>query len=129
LAGKTPDQITCIGTSATLSDPSKKVQDNDETARRFASRFFGVDAAKVKLIGESYVPRAWPPGRYKPAPPGGDGMARLGRILSAVTEPVNVTVIKGLVEELTGQKFEPGENWRDPAWIIRHHKIKRLSLP
>ena len=44
LAGKKPDEITCIGTSATLSDPAKKDKDNDETARRFASRFFGVDA-------------------------------------------------------------------------------------
>ncbi len=44
LAGKKPDEIICIGTSATLSDPAKKDKDNDETARRFASRFFGVDA-------------------------------------------------------------------------------------
>jgi ATP-dependent helicase YprA (DUF1998 family) len=87
LAGKTPDQITCIGTSATLSDPAKKDQDNDETARRFASRFFGVDANKVRLVGESYVSREWPKQRYKPVAPGGDGMARVGRVLSAVTEP------------------------------------------
>ncbi|MBI2806633.1 MAG: DEAD/DEAH box helicase [Planctomycetes bacterium] len=113
LAGKTPDQITCIGTSATLSDPAKKEQDNDETTRRFASRFFGVDPSKVKLIGESYVPRQWPDRRYKPVAPAGDGMARIGRVLSAVTEPVNVAVIKGVVEELTGQYFEPGESWRD----------------
>ena len=38
LAGKTADEILCIGTSATLSDPTKRDQDNDETARRFASR-------------------------------------------------------------------------------------------
>ena len=44
LAGKKPDEIICIGTSATLSDPAKKDKDNEETARRFASRFFGVDA-------------------------------------------------------------------------------------
>ena len=113
LAGKTPEQITCIGTSATLSDPAKKDQDNDETARRFASRFFGVDANKVRLIGESYVSREWPKQRYKPVAPGGDGMGRVGRVLSAVTEPVKVDVVKGIVEELTGQIFEPGENWRD----------------
>src|SRR5438477_12188477 len=44
LAGKKPDEITCIGTSATLSDPTKQHKDNDATARRFPSRFFGVDA-------------------------------------------------------------------------------------
>ena len=112
LAGKTPDQITCIGTSATLSDPAKKDQDNDETARRFASRFFGVDAKNVKLVGESYVERKWPD-RYKPAAPAGDGMARLGRVLNAISEPVKVNDVKGIVEELTGQIFDPGENWRD----------------
>ena len=79
LAGKKPDEIICIGTSATLADPSKKEKDNDEAARRFASRFFGVDANKVKLVGESYVSREWPKQRYKPVAPHGDGMARLGQ--------------------------------------------------
>lgn len=113
LAGKSPDDITCIGTSATLSNPSRKDQDNDETARRFASRFFGVDANKVKLVGESYVSREWPKQRYRSAAPAGDGMARVGQVLSAVTEPVKVDVIKAVVEELTGQMFDPGENWRE----------------
>lgn len=113
LAGKKPDEIICIGTSATLADPSKKDQDNDEAACRFASRFFGVDANRVKLVGESYVSREWPRQRYRPVAPHGDGMARLGRVLDAVTEPINVGEIKGIVEELTGQIFEPGENWRE----------------
>ena len=75
--GKTADEITCIGTSATLADPTKKDADNEETARRFASRFFGVDAVKVKLVGESYVAREWPKQRYKPTPPCGAGNERL----------------------------------------------------
>jgi hypothetical protein len=113
LAGKKPDEIICIGTSATLADPSKKDKDNEEAARRFASRFFGVDASKVKLVGESYVSREWPKHRYKPVAPHGDGMARLGRVLAAVTEPVKLDVIKSVVEELTGQIYDPGENWRE----------------
>ncbi len=113
LAGKTPDEVICIGTSATLADPSKKDKENEEAALRFASRFFGVDASKVKLVGESYVAREWPRQRYRPVAPHGDGMARLGRVLAAVTEPVNVGEVKGIVEELTGQIFEPGQEWRD----------------
>jgi ATP-dependent helicase YprA (DUF1998 family) len=112
LAGKKPDEMICIGTSATLADTAKKEQENDEAAHRFASRFFGVDANKVKLVGESYVSRDWPKHRYKPIAPSGDGMNRLGRVLAAVTEPVKVDVIKGVVEEITGQIFEPSENWR-----------------
>jgi hypothetical protein len=30
-----------------------------------------------------------------------------------VTEPVNIAEIKGVVEELTGQIFDPGEDWRE----------------
>jgi len=116
LAGKTSDEIICIGTSATLADPTKEEMDNEEAARRFASRFFGVDSNNVKLIGESYVAREWPKQRYKPIAPPGDGMDRLSRVLSAVTEPVNVGEIKGVVEELTGQIFDPGEDWREALY-------------
>src|SRR5262249_85404 len=116
LAGKEADEITCIGTSATLSDPNKKEKDNEETTRRFACRFFGVDPGKVKLIGESYVARDWPTRRYKPVAPSGDGMSRLGRVLSAVTEPVNIQTIKSVVEELTGQIFEPGTIWQEALY-------------
>jgi hypothetical protein len=110
LAGKKPDEIICIGTSATLSDPGQK--DSEATARRFSSRLFGVDPAKVKLVGESYVSREWPKQRYRPGTPKGDGAARLGRVLEAISEPVNLATVKAVVQELTGQDFEPGENWR-----------------
>ncbi len=113
LAGKTADEIRCIGTSATLSDPTKRDRDNDETALRFASRFFGVDAGKVRLVGESYVNREWPRQRYRPIIPHGDGNARLSRVLAALTEPVDLAVIREVVEELTGQIFEPGDDWRE----------------
>jgi len=113
LSGKSPDEIICIGTSATLSDPTKRDGDNEGTARRFASRFFGVDPTKVRLIGESFVSREWPRQRYRPIAPHGDGVARLSRILSALSEPVDLAAIKIVVEELTGQVFEPGEDWRE----------------
>lgn len=115
LAGKSSDEIICVGTSATLSDPTKKDGDNDETARRFASRFFGVDPNHVKLVGESYVKPEWHTQRhrYKPVAPAGDGMERLGRILDAMTEPVQIDTVKSVVEEVTGQIFEPGQDWRD----------------
>lgn len=111
LAGKKPDEIICIGTSATLSDPAK--QDNEGTTRRFASRFFGVNPDKVALVGESYVSREWPKQRYKPAKPQGDGLARIGKILQGVTEPVNLGMLKEVVQELTGQPFDAGNNWRE----------------
>ena len=93
--------------------PPRRTADNEETARRFASRFFGVDPTKVRLVGESFVSREWPRQRYRPIAPHGDGVARLSRILAATTEPVDLAAIKGVVEELTGQIFDPGEDWRE----------------
>jgi hypothetical protein len=107
LAGKKPDEVVCVGTSATLADPTG----TDAAARRFASRFFGVDPERVNLVGESYVSREWPKGRYKPVAPHGDGMDRLGRVLAAVTDPADVPAVKAVVEELTGQLFDPGDDW------------------
>ena len=66
------------------------------TARRFASRFFGVDANNVKMIGESYVSRDWPKQRYRPVAPPGDGMERLSRVLKAVSDPIDVAQITRL---------------------------------
>jgi ATP-dependent helicase YprA (DUF1998 family) len=131
LAGKTPDEILCIGTSATLADPSKKDSDNDETARRFASRFFGVDPGKVTLVGESYVSREWPAARYRPVAPPGDGMERLGRVLAAVSEPVDLAALKAVVEELTGRPFDPGEDWRESLFehlIANEHVFQSTQV-
>ncbi|HEY7155351.1 MAG TPA: hypothetical protein VH575_15415 [Gemmataceae bacterium] len=127
LAGKKPDEITCIGTSATLSDPSRTDTlvgpDRQECLShspeiRFASRFFGVDANKVTLVGESYVSREWPKVRYRPGAPHGDGMERLGRVLDALSEPVQVASIKAVVEELTGQAFDPGDKWQEKLFDL-----------
>lgn len=111
LANKAPDEVICIGTSATLTSPSE--EDDDETAaKRFASRFFGVDQNKVTLVGESYVQHDWPRQRYRPGRPDGDGMERLRGLLSILTEPVDTAALKPLVEELTGGVFEPSADWR-----------------
>jgi ATP-dependent helicase YprA (DUF1998 family) len=112
LANKEPEDVICIGTSATLSDPSDPQSASEKIAGRFVSRFFGVDSKDVAVVGESYVERDWPTSRYKPVFPHGDGMERLSRILDAVTEPVKHDVVKSVVEELTGQIFEPSADWR-----------------
>lgn len=110
LANKAAEEVICIGTSATLTDPDKK--DDGQAAIRFASRFFGVDEKTVKLVGESYVQREWPKNRYKPEPPQGDGTERLGRLLTALNEPIDVSALKTEVESLTGTSFNPGDDWR-----------------
>ena len=119
LAGKGPDEVICIGTSATLTDPDK--EDDTGAATRFASRFFGVDQDHVDLVGESHVQRTWPQDRHRPAPPQGDGMERLGRLLEALDEPVDSGALAHVVEELTGTVFEPGDEWRESLHELLVH--------
>ena len=38
------------------------------------------------------------------------------KLSNIVTEPVDVGEIKGVVEELTGQIFDPGENWEEALY-------------
>ncbi len=110
LARKSPDEVICIGTSATLTDGNPAgLSSQDDAALRFATRFFGVDPARVTVIGESYVKREWPRQRFRTVAPQGDGMERLSRLLKALDEPVDLGTVKAIVEELTGEIFDPGE--------------------
>jgi len=127
LAGKTPDEVICIGTSATLSDPNK--EDDAGAAKRFASRFFGVDEAKLDLVGEEYVSRVWPTDRHRPAPPRGDGMERLSRLLRALNSPVDLRALAKIVEELTGALFRPSENWAEDLYdlLLRNEYVYQCT--
>ena len=111
LAGKKPEEVICIGTSATLADPEKK--DDQQATRRFAARFFGVDPAKVNVVGESYVSREWPRRRFRPRTPPADAPTRLGRLLQSLSEPVDLPALRAVVEEITGEYFDPGERWQE----------------
>ena len=91
LAGKTPDEIICIGTSATLSDPTKKDQDNDETARRFASRFFGVDAEQGRRSSASPTSAgSGPSSGTSPSPRTATAWPASAGSWTAITEPVQI---------------------------------------
>ncbi len=118
LADKIADEVICIGTSATLVDPNPEAPDDDTAAKRFASRFFGVNQDKVRLITETYREPQWPSERYRPLPPQGDGMDRLARLLKALEAPEDVQAIQKIVEELTGGVFDPETNWQESLYRL-----------
>ena len=80
--GKDVKDIIHIGTSATIVDPSG---DSEAAARRFGSRFFGVDPDSMSLISEEYEERAFPDIKYKsiPIPEARD---KYGEFISAIEE-------------------------------------------
>lgn len=53
VARKQPDQVVCIGTSATVSD-NKGHADPKELSTDFARRLFGVAGNRIEVIGEVY---------------------------------------------------------------------------
>lgn len=83
VAGKRPDEVVCIGTSATVRDESV---DTDALTRNFAHRLFGVPAEEVALVDEQYREFSAPPNdRYVPPRPA-DVAALLERVLAAARE-------------------------------------------
>lgn len=72
--------ISCIGTSATLTDPER----GTDAAVRFAHRFFGVPKEQIAVIEERYIEVEWPKPGPVPAQPSGDAMGCLDRLLAVV---------------------------------------------
>ena len=64
----------------TIADPDQGV----EAGREFASRFFGVDAATVELVGEKYEPDRWASKRTVSGALPGSAAVHLENVLDAV---------------------------------------------
>jgi ATP-dependent helicase YprA (DUF1998 family)/rubrerythrin len=99
---KKQGETTCIATSATIVDPN-----DSKAAKRFASRFFGVEIADVVTVGESYAAQIWPEKRWTtPAP------ADPARVLQMCVEAVDGTDedIHSALIALSGQAIRGGES-------------------
>ena len=106
-ANKSADDVTCIGSSATISDP-----DDPQAAQTFASRFFGVDNLKVALIEESYEDEKWSSVQYSQTLQQDLDTVFLDQLLTAL-ERGNPTRIGELASKLTGHEFNLSKNWPD----------------
>ncbi|MBN1888258.1 MAG: DEAD/DEAH box helicase [Thermoflexales bacterium] len=86
VAGKTPDEVVCIGTSATVSRgdsasyPWEDDIDVEATTRRFAHRLFGVPEDRITFVAERFIPIEPRPAVYSPPVPA-DTPALLARVL------------------------------------------------
>lgn len=81
--GRGARETVCIGTSATLADPGSGL----EAARAFASRFFGVAADDVDLVGEEYRDEDWPSSAAEPSAPAGSPHETLAAALAVADAP------------------------------------------
>lgn len=118
--GKGADEVVCVATSATVTDPKQ----GDAAGTNFASRFFGVERKNVRLIQEEYQEQDFPKQRYAPQEPFGDTVALLERILESIEGDGNVAELRVALKELTGADVPlTAESWRTE--LFEHFKTNQ----
>ena len=106
---KDADATRCIATSATIADPSAR----DGAGAQFASRFFGVDAANVAIVGEKYADDTWSTTPVKDRPFGTNAAVLLDEIIKAVDAgPQSDVLVRAVYEKTTGRKLGPN-HWQE----------------
>jgi len=117
--GRSTTDTTCIATSATIVD-----RDRPDSARAFASRFFGVQAADVVTVGEAYESAEWGLGRTIPVAPAEDPSVVLGAVVSAVDDESDSDIsLRAAYQQLAGEQLAIGE-WSK----VLHDALSRNEL-
>jgi hypothetical protein len=109
---KTADEVICIGTSATITDPLE----GEKSATKFAHRFFGVDENKIVLVQEKYREEYWPESRVTPPPVGKDAQRLFLETLQALEGEGDAKAISAVVEKLTQQKISGESPWQETVY-------------
>lgn len=105
-AGKSPDDVTAIATSATIVNP----QAGTEVGPEFLARLFGVPETRCRLVSEQYVAASWPAARYTPPPVTNPAIVLAG-VLQGL-ETGDLDALGQAVASLTGRPVELAGDWR-----------------
>lgn len=119
----TPDSrredIICIATSATITDPDQ----GKEAGRDFATRFFGIPRDNVELVVEQYQGDRWSSEKTLPPLLPGDPHEHLKNVLEVLEEanqPQNQgesggKQVRVLVKAMTGRAIS-SQNWQESLY-------------
>ncbi|MGI5818748.1 MAG: DEAD/DEAH box helicase [Armatimonadota bacterium] len=129
VAGKSPDEVTCIGTSATVAPDEDEAESGEALTANFMHRLFGVPREDVEVVSEQYRDFPEPPGEPYAPPRPEDARAMLERVLAAsrevhLQEEVGDELPEGLLrvaEELCGHEA--------PADGSSHDRLHALLAP
>lgn len=113
-AGKSADDVICIGTSATIVDPRGRVA----AGAKFFNRFFGVDTGSVSFVEEKYIDTIYPdhPARTKPI-----GIAAprfLQYTFDAIEDSGNPDKISGILRKLGLPELSGADAWKEELYEI-----------
>ena len=117
---KDPDEVICIGTSATITDP----ESGDEPAKRFAQRFFGIDRNRISLVEEVYQDEAWPPSLVKPPILKDDFKEMFQRTLEAIDGDGDPKKISDIISKISSQELDDSIPWRESLY----HALKSSKM-
>ena len=122
-AGKGPDEVTAIATSATIVNP----QAGAEVGPEFLARLFGVPETRTRLVSEKYMEASWPTARHTPAPVVNPNIV-LASVLDGLeaSEPDTLALA---VEALTGRPVDLGEDWRKQLYdhLAANEMVRTLA--
>jgi hypothetical protein len=119
---KRADDVICIGTSATITDP----EEGEQAGVKFAQRFFGVNKDKIKLIQEIYEEEYWPTTQETPKPLGDKAQDYFIETLEALEGDGDIQKIAAIIEQLTQQKIDTTKPWEETVYdTFKHNKIAK----
>ncbi len=124
--GRQAADTVCVATSATIVDTERP-----ETARVFASRFFGVPQEAVETVGEDYEEELWSEERWLPAAaPDGDTAELLADCVEAVEEDTDGPgdAVRRSYRAIAGRDLD-GELWPEALYgaLARSEIVYRLN--
>ena len=116
-------RTTCVATSATIVD-----REEPEAARRFAARFFGVEADEVTTVGEETEAEVWNTSEGVPPVPREDPGAILERCVRAVEDDESGAAVQAAWRSLTRSNLDAGA-WPEALYdaMSRNELVFRLS--
>ena len=107
---KSSDEVICIGSSATITDPVE----GEDAGKRFAHRFFGIDINNVELVREIYEEETWPRTRVKPRAVGPEAPVLFERTIRALEGEGNPEEISEILATLSSQIIDVQEStWKE----------------
>lgn len=134
LLGKSPDEVTCIGASATVQYPEGKI-DGVKAVRNFAHRLFGVPEEDIEVVEEQYKDIVFPMGRYDPPVPDAP-QQMLSDVLAAshqvhlMDEVVEIPdAVVQVAERLCGHEAPPGEAKQERLYdlLVANSVVQHLA--
>jgi len=121
VARKSPDEVVCIGTSATVQDSSGGIDVKGATIK-FASRLFGVPVPSIELVVETYKrPPSISAEVYVPAPPDNPD-----EVLALILDEVRQYRLQESVQDLSEKLVDLAERLCGRKALVAGSCMQRL---